>query len=115
MKTHPFLFLCILFLGFGGLVACTSIKSPDKQNTPPVSVWMQEGLPIEVCQKNPELLKYGVFRVVECVTDSDPLCSAETKTYEEFVSYCSDRITNYLVIYDDELFELLKQRAKNSN
>lgn len=114
MKTHPFRFLCILFLGFGGLNGCTTVNVPNKK-TPPINIWMQEGLPAEVCQKNPDLLNYGVFRVVECVTDNDPLCSAETKTYEEFVSYCSDQITNYLVIYDDELFELLKQRAKNSN
>jgi hypothetical protein len=102
-----------MLLGSWGLNSCSTVNAPKKDT--PINIWLQEGLPREVCEKNPELMNYGVFRVVGCDDQKDPLCNADIKAYEEFVSYCSEQITSYLTIYEDELYDLLKQRAKNSN
>ena len=58
-------------------------------------IYMNDGLPLELCERVPELRQYGIYRVVKCV-DSRPECSHGEEFYDELLPYCSLRIKEFL-------------------
>lgn len=73
-------------------------------------LWMHEAIPEPICQNNPSLKDYGIFRKIKCTKNSKPeLCPPGKLTYEEYIPYCSPVIKNYSSANNEKIGEWLKQ------
>lgn len=95
----------LLFL----LVSC-AYKYPKTD----IHIWIPDNIDQSVCEKTPELENYGMYRVITCTDQSTSLCAPGVGEYEEFMPYCSPQIKQMLGVDSEELFQLLKDRAKNN-
>lgn len=69
-------------------------------------VWMQSGIPIELCHEQPDLMMYGIYRKLD-------------SGQYEFISYCSEtadeagklspNVQNYIVFNAAKFYSLLDQ------
>ena len=55
-----------------------------------VAMWLHDKIPSEICSREPGLLKIGIFRTLNDGT-------------EEFLSYCSDGISDFLGLDETSL------------
>ena len=75
------------------LVACVSEQSVRGK------LYLNDGLPKELCDKYPELKEFGAYRIV-------------SDTEEELLPYCSERIKNFLSADKVYVEEWLKQATR---
>lgn len=86
------------------LMSCTSTHPKTD-----IHIWMHDKVDPSLCSNN----NYGIYRVITCTDQSTALCTPGVGEYEEFISYCSDEIKGMLGVDSGELYQLLKDRAKN--
>lgn len=83
-KLPGVLMLSIVFF-FSGCVTREEVKA---------YVWLNNGMPAEICAREPELLNYGFYRRL----NDDKF---------EFISFCDERAKNWLGIYKADFEKML--------
>lgn len=74
------------------LTSCISREEID------AALWNSDRIPVELCEKYPEIKDYGFFRVLNSGN-------------EEFVSFCSNEAKAYFAMYNKD-FEKLVNKAQ---
>jgi hypothetical protein len=59
-------------------------------------LYMNDGLPADICARYPEIRVYGAYRVVKCPNKKIRGCEQGQPDYEEVLPYCSQRIRTFL-------------------
>lgn len=77
-------------------------------------VWKFDVIDKDMCSSTPGLNMLGIKRVVNCSSETEALCSPDLAEYEEFIPYCSDDLRDMLAVDSNELYQILKDRAKNN-
>lgn len=73
--------------------------------------WLTDPIPAKLCTS--DIRPYGIFRVVDCKgNESKPACAGGKSEYEEFISYCSPAIKNYLSMHQSDIAKWLKQSTR---
>lgn len=111
--------LPLVFLALLSLSSCVSREEVE------ADIWKNESIPAEICEREPELKKLGIFRVVECrnvpdhprcqpcPTDPvDPNCQGTPDSFEEFISYCHWVMDSYLSMHEDDALKWLEKLTK---
>lgn len=94
----------VLALISSSLVGCVT------QQQVQADIWMNDSIPASVCAKDPQLQRYGMYRVVAC--SSKPTvapCQHGEKQFEEYRSYCSTQTKNYLSMLNSDAEKWLSQ------
>lgn len=74
-------------------------------------LWINDGISVEECNRDPMVSRFGVYRVLSCTPDI-PECSNGQKTYQEFISYCAPRIKTMLSADQAQVEAWLNQLSK---
>jgi hypothetical protein len=59
-------------------------------------VWLQDGIPEEICARVPEVTKYGIYRKLN-------------SGKEEYIPYCAPEIKSYINFNDKKFNEILDE------
>lgn len=78
-----------LFIASVSLFGCLSKQEIE------ATIWLNNGLPVGICEKNPELYDFGFYRKLD---DGDL----------EFISFCDPRSKEWFGIYKDDLNRILQ-------
>lgn len=77
-----------VFLALMLTQGCGHLRSP----TP---IWLHQRIDPKLC--TPEILKFGIYRVVSCENNPEALpCKNGKEKYDEFISYCNTYINDYI-------------------
>jgi hypothetical protein len=93
--------LPIALILLGGLSLGSCVSRVDVE----ADVWATERLPQELCDRVPDLNKYGIFRVVQCkLVPKHPRCAVENPPleFEEFIPYCSDTADKHVTMHEED-------------
>lgn len=96
-------YLLLLLLG-----CVTPIKKTN------LLVWKFDTIEEDICASSPDLKYLGIKRVLTCTPDMESVCKPNMADYEEFIPYCSPEIQSMLAVDGDELYQIIKDRAKNN-
>lgn len=74
-------------------------------------IWLHEKLPDVICNREPELKRIGVYRVITCTATARDrgLCKKDDKTYEEFVSYCNVAVEKHLAMHQKQFDQWIEK------
>lgn len=75
-----------------------------------VDVYQNDGIPKVLCDQNPDLWQYGIFRVVMCKDKpQSPQCQHGEDKFEEMRPYCAESIKDYLSMSREDVEKWLKK------
>lgn len=77
-------------------------------------IWKFDSIDQDICASTPGLNNLGIKRVITCTPEMSSVCSPNLAEYEEFIPYCSDELRDMLAVDSNELYQVLKDRAKNN-
>lgn len=77
-------------------------------------MWLHEKIPAEICEREPELKKIGVYRVITCTDAARKAgkCGAKDATYDEYVSYCNITVEKHWSMHQTQLDKWIDQLRK---
>ena len=82
---------------FGALLLCMIVLSGCLTRAKiDAAIWLNNGLPADLCEKEPELKDYGFYRKL----DSGQL---------EFVAFCDPRAREWLSMHKDDFNKLMDE------
>jgi hypothetical protein len=97
-------FVFLLLLG-----ACTLTKEQAAKIQG--ELWQLDKLPPHICNVA-NIKQYGVYRVQKCPNKTIVGCEGGQKEYEEFISYCANRIDRMSAADDVRIAEWLRAATK---
>jgi hypothetical protein len=95
-----------LFIILLALTACVTRPQVEAE------LYQNDGIPAAVCDQNPILKGYGVYRVVPCPNLQVHGCENGETGYQEVIPYCSQRIKTMLSADQVRVVEWLNQLTK---
>ena len=76
------------------LVLLSALGCPSKKEIE-ASIWLNDGLPLALCEQYPDLAKYGVYRQLN-------------NGSQEFMSYCNPLVKDWLGIHKADFEKFVK-------
>lgn len=80
--------------GFLALLFALTFPACIKRSEIRAAIWLNNGLPTEICAREPELQNYGFYRKL---SDGN----------YEFVAYCNPLSAHWIAIFDEDLEKIL--------
>lgn len=67
-------------------------------------IYLNSGIPADVCARYPEIKKYGMYRIVACSAKPDSTaCQHGEQKFKQTRPYCSDSIREYSSMWDQDI------------
>lgn len=87
------------YLGLVALLIALFLSACVSRPKVTADIYQHETISFEMCEANPELINFGIYRVIG---EDD----------EEFIPYCSPEITDYLAIHQRQAEPILRDATR---
>jgi hypothetical protein len=69
-----------------------------------VDVYLNDGIPANICKQYPAVQSYGMYRVVNCsAKPTSVYCQHGEKQFQQFRPYCNSDTKNYLSMLNSDV------------
>jgi hypothetical protein len=99
------------------LLLLISLSSCVTRNQIDAVLFVHKSIPQELCDKHPDLKRYGIERVLDCSQEliDVGICQNLNQQVIERISYCKKGITKYFAVKDTDLEAILRKAGIKSN
>lgn len=76
-------------------------------------IYLNSGIPADLCAKYPELKRFGMYRIVTCSSKPDSTaCQHGEKTFRQTRPYCAGSTPEYLSMWQQDVEKYLGELNK---